>query len=150
MEHLVIDTNCIINTIKGNSKGKLISKTIDEDYADFNNVVSVVTVAELNSFGMRLAWGDKKMEAIASYINQISIVDIVANNYALMDAYKLIDSYSRGKAPDANGNYLKSHVKMGKNDLWIAATAYCSKAKLLTCDKDFDHLNKILIDLINF
>ena len=30
---------------------------------------------------------------------------------------------------------------MGKNDLWIAATAYAMNAQLLTTDGDFDHLD---------
>lgn len=29
---------------------------------------------------------------------------------------------------------------MGKNDLWIAATAHVLGAHVLTTDKDFDHL----------
>jgi tRNA(fMet)-specific endonuclease VapC len=29
---------------------------------------------------------------------------------------------------------------MGKNDLWIAATAHVYEATLLTTDNDFDHL----------
>jgi len=29
---------------------------------------------------------------------------------------------------------------MGKNDLWIAATAHVVDATILTTDKDFDHL----------
>ncbi len=40
---------------------------------------------------------------------------------------------------------------MGKNDLWIAATANATGALLLTTDKDFDHLdgaflNRVWID----
>ena len=31
---------------------------------------------------------------------------------------------------------------MGKNDVWIAATASVLDATLLTTDNDFDHLNK--------
>ena len=31
---------------------------------------------------------------------------------------------------------------MGKNDLWIAATASVFDLTLLTMDKDFEHLNK--------
>jgi tRNA(fMet)-specific endonuclease VapC len=30
---------------------------------------------------------------------------------------------------------------MGKNDLWIAATAFVANAELVTMDGDFDHLN---------
>ena len=39
---------------------------------------------------------------------------------------------------------------MGKNDLWIAATAAVTQSKLLTTDGDFDHLNGSFIDLIRF
>ncbi len=37
---------------------------------------------------------------------------------------------------------------MGKNDLWIAATANATGATLLTTDSDFDHLSPNFIDLI--
>jgi tRNA(fMet)-specific endonuclease VapC len=40
---------------------------------------------------------------------------------------------------------------MGKNDLWIAASAAVTSAVLMTTDKDFDHLHpqriqRLLID----
>lgn len=34
-----------------------------------------------------------------------------------------------------------SAIKMGKNDLWIAATAVVENAELITTDKDFIHLD---------
>ena len=34
-----------------------------------------------------------------------------------------------------------SHRIMGKNDLWIAATAMATGAELITTDKDFSHLD---------
>jgi len=34
---------------------------------------------------------------------------------------------------------------MGKNDLWIAATARTTGATLLTTDKDFDHFDPALL-----
>jgi tRNA(fMet)-specific endonuclease VapC len=37
---------------------------------------------------------------------------------------------------------------MGKNDLWIAATGSVLKATLLTMDEDFNHLNKIFLDVV--
>lgn len=39
---------------------------------------------------------------------------------------------------------------MGKNDLWIAATAYALEADLLTTDDDFDHLNHNWITVHKF
>ena len=37
---------------------------------------------------------------------------------------------------------------MGKNDLWIAATTYVAGAKLITADKDFDHLDGEYFEVI--
>jgi tRNA(fMet)-specific endonuclease VapC len=36
---------------------------------------------------------------------------------------------------------------MGKNDLWIAATAALLGLKLVTTDADFGHLNGVLIEV---
>jgi tRNA(fMet)-specific endonuclease VapC len=36
---------------------------------------------------------------------------------------------------------------MGKNDLWIAATASLLNLKLITTDADFDHLDSSFISL---
>jgi predicted nucleic acid-binding protein len=47
----------------------------------------------------------------------------------LMNAYTEIDDFS-----DRQGR------TMGKNDVWIAATAHVAAATLLTTDRDFDHL----------
>jgi len=36
---------------------------------------------------------------------------------------------------------------MGKNDLWIAATASVLEATLLTTDFDFDHLKGVFLEV---
>ena len=37
---------------------------------------------------------------------------------------------------------------MGKNDIWIAATAQVTDSILVTADSDFDHLEGGFIDLV--
>jgi tRNA(fMet)-specific endonuclease VapC len=37
---------------------------------------------------------------------------------------------------------------MGKNDLWIAATASVTNSRLISSDKDFNHLNGEYLDLL--
>jgi tRNA(fMet)-specific endonuclease VapC len=37
---------------------------------------------------------------------------------------------------------------MGKNDLWIAATGSVINATLLTIDDDFNHLNKVFLEVV--
>jgi len=65
-----------------------------------------------------------------------------------MQAYAEIDAYSQGNLP---GKPLGLSARnMGKNDLWIAASAYVSKAGLVTTDGDFDHLNGSWITVHKF
>jgi tRNA(fMet)-specific endonuclease VapC len=66
----------------------------------------------------------------------------------LMDAYADIDAYSQGKHrlyPLPAGFSARN---MGKNDLWIAATAFLLDIKLLTTDHDFDHLHPHFMEVM--
>ncbi len=52
----------------------------------------------------------------------------------VVETYAKIDDYSRRKGGT-----------MGKNDIWIAATAAVTGARLLTTDRDFDHLDGVYL-----
>ncbi len=66
-------------------------------------------------------------------------IDINSGDLDLLTAYAEIDAFSKNKLP---GSPLgTSAVTMGKNDLWIAATAKVANAVLITIDSDFNHLN---------
>ena len=79
------------------------------------------------------------------------ILHILRNNATASAALKdiaEIDAFSKRKTPDKSGKLLKGSArKMGKNDLWIAATARLLDAPLMTTDGDFDHLNGVYINL---
>ncbi|MCC5916162.1 MAG: hypothetical protein JJU02_02425 [Cryomorphaceae bacterium] len=60
----------------------------------------------------------------------------------MIETYIKIDAFSQRKMAAPNGDKLNSSPRnMGKNDIWIAATAYVIGAELITSDGDFDHLN---------
>jgi len=63
----------------------------------------------------------------------------------LISKYGDIDAFSQGKIKVDNINFTSRN--MGKNDLWIAATASHFNLKLLTTDKDFIYLNNVYLDL---
>lgn len=69
------------------------------------------------------------MEFILSCFLRVAIGDSL-----ILKTYAAIDAHSQ-----AIGN------SMGKNDIWIAASAKSVGATLLTTDKDFDHLNNLFI-----
>ena len=71
-----------------------------------------------------------QMSFVLGYFTRISI-----NDEEILQAYADTDTFSR-----------KSGVRMGKNDLWIAATAQVYKVTLVTTDADFDHLHEVVLE----
>lgn len=70
-------------------------------------------------------------------------IDIWAED--ILSRYAEIDAFSQNKLP-AQPLSLTAR-NMGKNDLWIAATASILDAQLLTTDFDFDHLNGVFLNV---
>lgn len=80
-------------------------------------------------------------------MNSYFVIDI--NFKEVIERYGDIDAYSQGKLI---GKPLgKSSRNMGKNDIWIAATASVYDMTLITSDKDFQHLqsNYLRLELID-
>ena len=106
--------------------------------------ISIVTFAEIKSLAKQLNWGPLKMERLEKILFPIPILNITAK---IAEQYVEIDVYGQGKdlyRPLPSG---LSARNMGKNDLWIAATASYIGAILLTTDRDFDHLNLVFLNV---
>jgi predicted nucleic acid-binding protein len=61
---------------------------------------------------------------------------------------RMIEAYR--KVEEANAAIQSGHQNMGKNDVWIAATAIVTGLPLLTADKDFNHLDGNLLEVCYF
>ena len=115
------------------------------NFEDIETMVftSIVCRGELLALAEKRAWGQTKRRLLKEFLDGIPAVDI--NQESILNSYALIDAWSQGKPVD----YPKENpfppprpaAKMGKNDLWIAATAHVSNSVLLSTDKDFLHLN---------
>ena len=68
---------------------------------------------------------------------QFPSIEINAN---LIPAYVYLETYSQGRLAAQPLPPGLSARNMGKNDLWIAATALYFDIELHTADHDFDHL----------
>lgn len=111
-------------------------------------VTSVVCQGEILALAEKRGWSGKKRTELASLLAKVPTLDI--SKQAVLNAYALIDAWTHGKSVTAphDASPPKPAVSMGKNDLWIAATAHASKATLLSTDKDFDHLNDVWLKRI--
>lgn len=121
---------------------------LDEIYDPLGNentaIISVVVLGELESISLRNNWGQKRIRNLETFLQKFLIADI--NSKDIIKRYGEIDAFSQGKLKNKRlGN---SSRNMGKNDLWIAATTSITNSKLITSDKDFNHLNGKYLDLI--
>ena len=76
------------------------------------------------------------MEELEEFLLKFVVVNI--NTEAIINCYAEIDAFSQGRLDGRKSNFTARN--MGKNDLWIAATASVLDATLLTTDNDFEHL----------
>lgn len=145
MRRFVLDTNMVIAALKDQPHWKRaqIDHSLGAD--DALVMICAVTLAELLSLTEQLGWGTPRKEKLEKLMRRYVIINISHNDLPMMEAYARIDAFSQGKLVGFTLGLISRN--MGKNDLWIAATASVTKATLLTTDADFDHLKGIFLQL---
>lgn len=144
----ILDTNIWVHIIR--KTPNVLSELEDKGiFAEENNIfMSIVTAGELYTLASRNRWGQGKLDELENIIEEIQTVPI--SRMDLVKKYAEIDIFSQGFHPIiALPNGLSAR-NMGKNDLWIAATASLLGATLITLDNDFSHLSTIFIEIDNF
>ncbi len=149
MKNIVIDTCVFIHIVRDTATGKKCLEELEKYDEAANVIVSVATKAELESFIAQNNWGKPKIERLNKILEEITYIDISNADQLLIDSYTEIDAFSKRKIKDKSGNLLNGSArKMGKNDLWIAATAYSLDIPLMTTDGDFDHLDDTMMNVM--
>lgn len=139
----VLDTNILVHILTGSKIGMEVNAKIQESNPYF--VISIVTKAEIISLAKQRKWGERKLTQLNSLLEKLLIIPI--DNEEIVEVYAEMDAYSQGKLKDKPLGLTSRN--MGKNDLWIAATTYLTKAILLTTDNDFKHLESEYISVEN-
>jgi len=139
-----LDTNIVLVYLRDEQ----FKANIETQYAVFsegsNPIISVVTIGEIRSIALQNNWGAKRIAYVEQFLKEFIVIDVRYND--LLNAYAEIDAFSQGKL--AQKPLGTSSRNMGKNDLWIAATAHIMNARLITMDKDFQHLDGEYFDLV--
>ncbi|MBK9932243.1 MAG: PIN domain-containing protein [Saprospiraceae bacterium] len=146
MRTFILDTNILMAYLKADNI--LFNKVSEENNLiadDAFVIISSISKGEILSIAMQHKWGDRKTGMLTALLNQLVIIDISGTNDRLLNAYAEIDAYSLQRHPTKR--LTGSAKPMGKNDMWIAATAFAAGATLLTTDRDFNHLRDVFIDL---
>jgi tRNA(fMet)-specific endonuclease VapC len=138
---VIYDTDILLQILRNPRSIDTIESRVD--LADIESLISIVTVAEIRSLAFQFNWGNIRRDKMEEVIISLPVLDISVPE--ILDRYVEIDCYSKGKHPTLPSEF--SAVKMGKNDLWIAATASVYECKLLTTDLDFQHLYPHFVDV---
>lgn len=139
----LLDTNVLIIY----NRSAELARRIEDDYRLFDGTeevaISLISVAESRSLLFKNGVGQRRVEKLTARLAATAIIDL---NFAeIIEKYIEIDAYSQRKHPTLNGNF--SARNMGKNDLWIAATASAFGMTLVTTDRDFMHLDGIFLSV---
>jgi tRNA(fMet)-specific endonuclease VapC len=138
---VIYDTNILLQILRNPQSIVKIQSSLD--LTDIEALISIVTVAEIRSLAFQFKWGNIRRDKMEEVILSLPVLDISLPE--ILDRYVEIDCYSKGKHPTVASQF--SAVKMGKNDLWIAATASVYQCRLLTTDLDFQHLYPQFVDV---
>jgi len=134
----LLDTNIILALVRDRQFGKFIQSTYGVMHQSDRPLLCIVSEGEIRSLAAQFGWGAVRMQALEQLLLDADVVDL--SQPGLVQAYVEIELASLAHPP---GAYV-----MGKNDLWIAATAKVTGATLLTTDRDFDHLHPAQIQRI--
>ena len=128
----LMDTNIFIHLIRGDYTGQRIRADFDLFMAEVRPGYCTVTNGEMRSFALKKVWGHDRVDQMLFLLDYF--VPYSHETLEIYAAYAAIDHYSESIG-----------IKMGKNDLWIAAVASVTRFRLLTTDADFDHLDPLFL-----
>lgn len=129
----LLDTNILLAYVRWQALAQYIEETFHLGTRQPTPVISIVSEAEIRVLAAQNQWGAFKRRMLEEkMLDFLTIVPIPHKD--MLTAYVEIDDYSR-----------QSGRVMGKNDVWIAATARVMQATILTTDRDFDHLHPHLV-----
>lgn len=123
----LLDTNILVHYVRASAVWERVRDTYQPLTSTQPPIISVVTAGELRSLAMQWKWQARKLDRMEFALGYFKVQDIL--DVDTLQMYATLDSFCEGIGQP-----------MGKNDLWIAATAAVTGATLLTTDRDFDRL----------
>jgi tRNA(fMet)-specific endonuclease VapC len=136
------DTNILVYAVRDTQFLETLYDRYDLSNPLNKSYISAVTLGEIRAIAFRNRWGQKKTADLERLLPQLGVIGVTDDN-ALIKMYAEIDVYSQSQHPTLR--LPTSARKMGKNDLWIAATTAIYNATLLSTDADFTHLDGLFL-----
>lgn len=128
----LLDTSVVLHATREASK---VSQAIDAQFSlrssRFRPAICEVSVGELHAFTLSRKWGDRRKALLQKQIDNCLIVPISYPGIYQRWAEMYSDLRAAGEPVE-------------QNDIWIAATGSVAGLTLLTTDKDFLRMRRVL------
>ena len=134
---ILLDTSVVLHLARNDATGQAIEARYSLASRRDRPVISTITEGELLGFAYFRRWGQHKLEALRTMLDNFVRVDA-----GLPD---VVEWYAKFYAEAR-----RTGAPCGQNDLWIAATAKAAGAVLLTCDRDFEWLHPKYLQVFRF
>lgn len=115
--NLLFDTNIVLAVGRAKEASRLLEALNPTGQLVY---ISFATIAEIQSIAYQSGWGQRKVTILENFFSAIRVIAI---SDLLLPAYIGIDAYSQRNHPDYAWYSFTTPRNMGKNDLYIAATA---------------------------
>lgn len=144
----LLDTSVLVEIITDSPCSRWAEKEFNLSSEETPTLTSIVSSGEVLKLAKHRGWGQKKLDRMDKCLEGYLPINIDSSH--IIDAYATIGAWSeraRIVAPDWPPLPYPA-VRMGKNDLWIAATAHALNLTVLSTDRGFEFLDKKWIDYI--
>lgn len=131
----LLDTSVLVHLARRTATGLQIEADHHLAKRSDRPLFSTITEGEITGLARFRGWNPTKLALLASLLG--NLVRVEAGLPEVVDAYA-----------DLYGINRRQGLNLGLNDLWIAATARATKARLLTCDRDFQRIPNQWIDCL--
>ncbi|WP_419161340.1 PIN domain-containing protein [Candidatus Palauibacter sp.] len=142
-DRVLLDTNILLGLTRKAPWAEHAYREFDLGNREVVTFTSIVCKGEILAIAEKRRWARAKRRRLEQVLDQFPTVSI--DDPQIVRAYARIDAWTRGAAVDSPGAAPppKPALPMGKNDLWIAATAHAAGAALLSTDGDFTRLDGV-------
>lgn len=138
----LLDTNVLVHFIRKDATAAEVEAQFSPLSLDSQAIVSIVSFGEIKSIAIQSGWGVPKLAVLDKLLATVLRADLTLD---IVERFAEIDAFSQNKLPGKPLGLTSRN--MGKNDLWIAATASVLGLRLLITDADFDHLDGVFLGL---
>lgn len=135
----VLDTNILVHFVRSDAHIRQLGEQYPLFAPENAAFISLVSVGEIRSLAFQFNWGKEKIQRMNHFLHTLNPFPVESEEIAA--AYADLDAFSQCVHPAYPPPAGMTARNMGKNDLWIAATAMLFSATLLTTDADFFHLS---------